>query len=71
MKICVFSPGIYTYGAMVIGGIIREAGYEVAITKNIAEIAGNFIFISLYSTHVITSYSIHYTKLYDKTQTFY
>ncbi len=40
---------------MVIGGIIREAGYEVAITKNIAEIAGNFIFISLYSTQQLLS----------------
>lgn len=55
MKVCVFSPDIYTYGAMVIGGIIKNAGYDVTITKKTTHVAGNFIFISLYSTQHLLS----------------
>jgi len=55
VKVCVFSPDIYTYGAMIIGGIIKNAGYDVAITKKVIQVAGNFIFISLYSTQHLLS----------------
>lgn len=50
MKIIVFSPDIYTYGAMTIGGIIKDAGYDVSITHNPMTVQGDYIFISLYST---------------------
>lgn len=40
---------------MVIGGIIKNAGYDVVITKNATHVAGNFIFISLYSTQHLLS----------------
>lgn len=54
MKIVVFSPDIYTYGAMTIGGIIRDAGYDVSITRDYSDVRGDYIFISLYSTqHLI------------------
>jgi len=50
LKITVFSPEIYTYGAMTIGGIIRDAGYNVTITHDFMKVKGDYIFISLYST---------------------
>ena len=50
MKVEVYSPEIYTYGAMTIGGIIKDAGYNVSITRDPKAIQGDYIFISLYST---------------------
>jgi B12-binding domain/radical SAM domain protein len=50
MRIAVFSPEIYTYGAMTIGGIIKDAGYDVSITRDPSVVHGDYVFISLYST---------------------
>lgn len=50
MKVAVFSPDIYTYGAMTIGGVIRAAGFDVVITRDPGAVAGDFCFLSLYST---------------------
>ncbi len=50
MKIFVISPGMYTYGAMVIAGIVRDAGYEVTLTRTLEAPPGETVFLSLYST---------------------
>jgi hypothetical protein len=33
MDITILSPGIYTYGAMLIGGVLRDAGHRVTLTR--------------------------------------
>jgi B12-binding domain/radical SAM domain protein len=54
MKIAVISPQIYTYGAMVIGGILREEGYQVRISSDLTADSDETVFLSLYSTmHLI------------------
>lgn len=50
MKVFVISPGMYTYGAMVIAGIVRDAGYEVTLTRTLAAAPGETVLLSLYST---------------------
>lgn len=36
MKVFVITPpGMYTYGAMVIAGIVRDAGYAVTLTRTL------------------------------------
>lgn len=50
MKVFVISPGIYTYGAMVIAGIVRDAGHEVTLTRTLEAPPGETVFLSLYST---------------------
>ncbi|HOJ97155.1 MAG TPA: methyl-coenzyme M reductase glutamine C-methyltransferase [Methanospirillum sp.] len=44
------APGLYTYGAMRIGGIIRDAGFHPHITRDISQLHGDQVFMSLYST---------------------
>lgn len=54
MEIQVISPGIYTYGAMVIGGILKDAGYTVTLHRDLVTSPGDAVFLSLYSTqHLI------------------
>ena len=50
MKVFVISPGMYTYGAMVIAGIVRDAGHEVTLTRTLEAPPGETVFLSLYST---------------------
>ena len=53
MKIVIVSPDLYTYGSMVIGGVLRSAGFDVTLTKNpddAAEAGADVILLSLYST---------------------
>ncbi len=51
MKVFVITPpGMYTYGAMVIAGIVRDAGYAVTLTRTLEAPAGETVFLSLYST---------------------
>ncbi|CAD6490350.1 MAG: Ribosomal protein S12 methylthiotransferase RimO [Candidatus Argoarchaeum ethanivorans] len=47
--ITIVSPGIYTYGSMVIGGILRDAGYNVVLTKEL-HADTDTVFVSLHST---------------------
>ena len=44
------APGLYTYGAMRIGGIIRDAGFHPKITRDLSQLHGERVFLSLYST---------------------
>ncbi len=57
MKITIVSPDLYTYGSMVIGGILRDAGFNVTLTKNTDVSADtDIILLSLYSTlHLLDS----------------
>jgi B12-binding domain/radical SAM domain protein len=50
MEIVLISPGIYTYGAMIIGGILRERGYSVRISRELSAREGETVLLSLYST---------------------
>jgi len=57
MKITIVSPELYTYGSMVIGGILQDAGFNVTLTKNTDVSADtDIILLSLYSTlHLLDS----------------
>ncbi len=51
MDITILSPGIYTYGAMLIGGVLRDAGHRVTLTRTPAAIpSGSLLLMSLFST---------------------
>jgi len=50
MEITILSPGIYTYGAMLIGGVLRDAGHGVTLTRTPATPADSILLMSLFST---------------------
>lgn len=50
MEITILSPGIYTYGAMLIGGVLRDAGHGVTLTRTPAAPADSILLMSLFST---------------------
>ncbi|HOI57708.1 MULTISPECIES: methyl-coenzyme M reductase glutamine C-methyltransferase [unclassified Methanoculleus] len=50
MDITILSPGIYTYGAMLIGGVLRDAGHRVTLTRTGGAPAGSLLLASLFST---------------------
>jgi len=50
MQYTVISPGIYTYGAMLIAGTIRQSGHRVSLKKDLVAVKGDTVFLSLYST---------------------
>jgi B12-binding domain/radical SAM domain protein len=55
MTIVVISPGMFTYGAMLIAGILKERGYEVTLKKELSAVHADTVFLSLYSTlHLLT-----------------
>ncbi|MGB9901507.1 methyl-coenzyme M reductase glutamine C-methyltransferase [Methanothrix sp.] len=49
MKIQIISPGVYTYGSMVLGGILRDRGHFVNMSKDLRH-DGDVIILSLFST---------------------
>lgn len=50
MRCAVISPEMYTYGAMLIGGVLRDAGHQVALRNRCTADPGEMVFLSLYST---------------------
>lgn len=50
MHFTVISPGIYTYGAMIIAGILHAKGYRVSLHKELQAGSKDTVFLSLYST---------------------
>lgn len=46
----ILSPDLYTYGAMLIGGILKSAGIEVTLAKTPGECPEEILLLSLYST---------------------
>jgi B12-binding domain/radical SAM domain protein len=49
MQVRILSPDLYTYGAMLIGGIVRSTGAEVTISRELSP-GKDTVFLSLYST---------------------
>ncbi len=49
MKTTIVSPKTYTYGSLVLGGILRERGHTVKITRDL-DISGDVTLLSLFST---------------------
>jgi B12-binding domain/radical SAM domain protein len=49
MKIDIVSPGIYTYGSLILGGLLRERGHAVKVTKRL-ESSADAALLSLFST---------------------
>jgi len=49
MKTTIVSPKIYTYGSLVLGGILRERGHKVSITRDLSS-SGDVTLLSLFST---------------------
>ena len=68
MKITIVSPDLYTYGSMVIGGILTDAGFDVTLTKNTDVSADtDIILLSLYSTlHLLESRIRNFAKQNSK-----
>ena len=58
MDVTIFSPGIYTYGAMLIGGVLCDAGHRVSLTRTPAAPAGSLLLASLFSTQHLLDPSI-------------
>ena len=57
--ITIVSPGIYTYGSMVVGGILEDSGYDVMLTNRLdAKTETDIVFVSLYSTLQLMDASI-------------
>ena len=53
MKVTIISPNLYTYGSMLIGGVLKDKGYDVTLTKNLSADT-DVVLLSLYSTlHLI------------------
>lgn len=50
MHVTVIAPGLYTYGAMVIAGIVRAAGLPVTLRTDLAAGNRDCVLLSLYST---------------------
>ncbi len=55
MRVTVISPDIHTYGAMLIGGVLRDTGYEVDLKRELAAEPGIPVLLSLYSTQHLMS----------------
>ena len=49
MKTTIVSPKMYTYGSLVLGGILRARGHAVTITRDLAS-SGDVTLLSLFST---------------------
>jgi len=49
MKIDIISPGTYTYGSMVLGGVLSDRGHEVTISRSLVS-KGEVTLLSLFST---------------------
>lgn len=49
MKLTIISPDLYTYGSMLIGGVLKDAGFDVTLTRNLSADT-DVVLLSLYST---------------------
>ncbi|HZD43321.1 MAG TPA: methyl-coenzyme M reductase glutamine C-methyltransferase, partial [Methanomicrobiales archaeon] len=63
MHIRIVSPDIYTYGAMVIGGVLRDHGYSVEINRTLEAGEDDTVLLSLYSTmHLLDERVQHFVR---------
>lgn len=58
MKFTVFSPDFYTYGAMLIGGVLKDAGYDVRLSRRYDIRPKETLMLSLFSTQHLLSEDI-------------
>ncbi|MBN2733358.1 MAG: TIGR04014 family B12-binding domain/radical SAM domain-containing protein [Methanomicrobiaceae archaeon] len=58
MKFTVISPEIYTYGAMLVAGILKDRGYDVTIKNRLSARPKDTVMLSLYSTQHLMSDAI-------------
>lgn len=64
IKITVLTPEFYNYGAMLIAGILKDAGYNVDIQKGFEkEINSDIVLISLHSTIHLIKYKERIEKI--------
>jgi len=49
MRVDIVSPGTYTYGSLVLGGVLRDKGHDVKITSELHP-QGDVVLLSLFST---------------------
>jgi len=68
MQVAVISPGIYTYGAMLIGGVARDAGHNVKLRKTLKARPKETVLLSLFSTHQLLDPEIQ-TFVQERRQT--
>ena len=57
MKVEIVSPKTYTYGSLVLGGILRDRGHSVSITRDLRS-EGEVTLLSLFSTSQLLDYRI-------------
>lgn len=63
LEVRVLSPDIYTYGAMLIGGILKNAGVAVSLDRIFAPCEEKVLLLSLYSTqHLIDRRVLRYVQ---------
>ncbi|MBP2133054.1 B12-binding domain/radical SAM domain protein [Methanomicrobium sp. W14] len=55
MKFTVISPEVYTYGAMLVAGILKDNGYEVTLKRRLSAEKKSTVMLSLYSTQHLLS----------------
>jgi len=66
MKVTIVSPNIYTYGSLVLGGILRDRGHTVSISRDLAS-SGEMTLLSLFSTsQLLDPYIIEFAKRCSK-----
>jgi tRNA-2-methylthio-N6-dimethylallyladenosine synthase len=64
IEITVLTPEFYNYGAMLIAGVLKDAGYAVDIQKGFGkEINSDIVFISLHSTIHLVKYKEEIEKI--------
>ena len=64
IKVTVLTPEFYNYGAMLIAGILKDAGYRVTIQKGFEkQIDADVVVISLYSTVHLLKYKEEIEKI--------
>lgn len=69
MRFTVISPDIYTYGAMLIAGILKNNGYDVVIKNTLSASPKDTVLLSLYSTqHLINEEIKSFVAERKKTQ---
>ena len=57
LKITVITPEFYSYGALLITGILKEQGYTVKLQKGFGKVVdADIVFISLQSTIHLMKY---------------
>lgn len=64
IKVTVLTPEFYNYGAMLIAGVLKDAGYDVNIQKGFDKpVNADVVFISLHSTVHLVKYKEEIEKI--------